>query len=118
MAFTDTKLSYFHSFSKLPVDNDLKLNNAINKSGHTVTSSAVWADDIPYYGKMGSLDDVKSKIEPHARKNDMCYITVGDDKGKTFQYNGENWKDITESLTNGAIIKNADDVPVLLFHKG
>lgn len=119
MAFDTSKLSYFHSFSKLPVDNDLKLNNAINKSGHTVTSSEVWANDIPYYGKMGSLDDVISKIQPNAQKNDMCFITSGKDMGKTFQYDGNNnWIDITSTLIDGAIIKNSKDEPVLLFHKG
>ena len=119
MAFTDTKLSYFHSFSKMPAQNSTTLGNAINKSGHTVTASEVWAQDIPYYGKMGSLDDVKSKVQPYARKNDMCYITAGADKGKTFQYDGDgNWTDITSTLIDGALIKNANDDVVLLYHKG
>ena len=115
MAFTDTKLSYFHSFSKMPAQNSTTLGNAINKSGHTVTASEVWASDIPYYGKMGSLDDVKSKVQPYARKNDMCYITAGTDKGKTFIYDGEgNWTQIT--LTPGMLLKNSKDENVLLYH--
>lgn len=119
MAFENTKLSYFHSFSKMPAQSSTTLGNAINKSGHTVTASEVWAQDIPYYGKMGSLDDVKSKIQPYARKNDMCYITAGADKGKTFQYDGNgNWTDITATLVDGALIKNANDDVVLLYHKG
>ena len=119
MAFTDTKLSYFHSFSKMPAQNGTSLGNAINKSGHTVTASEVWASDIPYFGKMGSLDDVVAKVQPYARKNDMCYITAGADKGKTFQYDGVGvWTDITATLVDGAIIKNAKDEAVLLYHKG
>lgn len=119
MAFTDTKLSYFHSFSKMPAQNGTTLGNAINKSGHTVTASEVWSQDIPYYGKMGSLVDVKAKVEPYARKNDMCYITAGADKGKTFQYDGAgNWTDITSTLIDGALIKNSKDEVVLLYHKG
>jgi hypothetical protein len=119
MAFTDTKLSYFHSFSKMPAQDSTSLGNAINKSGHTVTASEVWAQDIPYYGKMGSIEDVKSKVQPYARKNDMCYITAGADKGKTFQYDGNgNWTDITATLVDGALIKNANDDVVLLYHKG
>lgn len=119
MAFDDTKLSYFHSFSKMPAQNGTTLGNAINKSGHTVTASEVWSQDIPYYGKMGSLVDVKAKVEPYARKNDMCYITAGADKGKTFQYDGAgNWTDITSTLIDGALIKNSKDEVVLLYHKG
>lgn len=119
MAFTDTKLSYFHSFSKMPAQDSTSLGNAINKSGHTVTASEVWAQDIPYYGKMGSIEDVKSKVQPYARKNDMCYITAGADKGKTFQYDGnDTWTDITATLVDGALIKNSKDEVVLLYHKG
>lgn len=119
MAFTTANLSLYHSFSKMPAQNSTTLGNAINKSGHTVTASEVWAQDIPYYGKMGSLDDVKSKVQPYARKNDMCYITAGADKGKTFQYDGDgNWTDITATLIDGALIKNANDDVVLLYHKG
>ena len=119
MAFTTTNLSLYHSFSKMPAQNSTTLGNAINKSGHTVAASEVWAQDIPYYGKMGSLEDVKSKVQPYARKNDMCYITAGDDKGKTFQYDGDgNWTDITATLVDGALIKNANDDVVLLYHKG
>lgn len=119
MAFTTANLSLYHSFSKMPAQNSTTLGNAINKSGHTVTASEVWAQDIPYYGKMGSLDDVKSKVQPYARKNDMCFITAGADKGKTFQYDGNgNWADITATLVDGALIKNANDDVVLLYHKG
>ena len=115
MAFDKPTLSYFHSFSKMPAQNSTTLGNAINKSGHTVTASEVWASDIPYYGKMGSLDDVKSKVQPYARKNDMCYITAGTDKGKTFIYDGEgNWTQIT--LTPGMLLKNSKDENVLLYH--
>ena len=129
MAFNTDKLSYFHSFSKMPVQSGsnfadgTSLGNAINKSGHTVTSSEVWASDIPYYGAMGSLDDIKSKVQPYARKNDMCLVTT---TGKTYIYDGEgNWSlvnadDATNAgvLKAGQLIKNANDEVVLLYHKG
>ena len=119
MSFTKSNLSLYHSFSKMPAQDSTTLGNAINKSGHTVTASEVWASDIPYFGKMGSLDDVVAKVQPYARKNDMCYITAGADKGKTFQYDGVGvWTDITATLVDGAIIKNAKDEAVLLYHKG
>ena len=119
MSFTKSNLSLYHSFSKMPAQDSTNLCNAINKSGHTVTASEVWASDIPYFGKMGSLADVVAKVQPYARKNDMCYITAGDDKGKTFQYDGVGvWTDITATLVDGAIIKNAKDEAVLLYHKG
>lgn len=127
MSFNTDKLSYFHSFSKTPVQSGTNfadgttLGNAINKSGHTVTASEVWAQDIPYYGKMGSLDDVVSKVQPYARKNDMCYITAGTNAGKTFIYDGAgNWTLIngTGTLTAGQLLKNAKDENVLLYHSG
>jgi hypothetical protein len=120
MAFNTDKLSYLHSFSKMPVQSGTNftdgttLGNAINKSGHTVTASEVWASDIPYFGKMGSLDDVKSKVQPYASKNDMCFITT---TKKTYIYDGDDtWTEIT--LKDGDIIKNAKDEAVLLYHKG
>lgn len=120
MAFNTDKLSYLHSFSKMPVQSGANFNdgttlgNAINKSGHTVTASEVWASDIPYFGKMGSLDDVKSKVQPYASKNDMCFITT---TKKTYIYDGDDtWTEIT--LKDGDIIKNAKDEAVLLYHKG
>ena len=129
MAFNTDKLSYFHSFSKMPVQSGsnfadgTSLGNAINKSGHTVTSSEVWGSDIPYYGAMGSLDDIKSKVQPYARKNDMCLVTT---TGLTYIYDGEgNWSlvnadDATNAgkLKAGQLIKNANDEVVLLYHKG
>ena len=127
MSFNTDKLSYFHSFSKTPVQSGTNfvdgttLGNAINKSGHTVTASEVWAQDIPYYGKMGSLADVISKVQPYARKNDMCYITAGDDKGKTYIYDGAgNWTLVNGNgkLTAGQLLKNSEDEDVLLYHEG
>lgn len=129
MAFNTDKLSYFHSFSKMPVQSGsnfadgTSLGNAINKSGHTVTASEVWASDIPYYGAMGSLDDIISKVQPYARKNDMCLVTT---TGKTYIYDGVgNWSLINaDDATNagklkaGQLIKNANDDVVLLYHKG
>ena len=129
MAFNTDKLSYFHSFSKMPVQSGsnfadgTSLGNAINKSGHTVTASEVWASDIPYYGAMGSLDDIKSKVQPYARKNDMCLVTT---TGMTYIYDGAgNWSlvnadDATNKgkLVAGQLIKNSKDEVVLLYHKG
>lgn len=127
MSFNTDKLSYFHSFSKTPVQSGTNfadgttLGNAINKSGHTVTASEVWAQDIPYYGKMGSLADVIAKVQPYARKNDMCYITAGDDKGKTYIYDGTStWTLVNGDgkLTAGQLLKNSKDENVLLYHEG
>lgn len=127
MSFNSDKLSYFHSFSKTPVQSGdnfadgTTLGNAINKSGHTVTASEVWAQDIPYYGKMGSLADVVSKVQPYARKNDMCFITAGADKGKTYIYDGSsNWTLVNGDgyLDAGQLIKNSKDENVLLYHEG
>lgn len=123
MANTDyqDKLSLFHSFSKTPVVSTLGLGNAINKSGHTVSSTEVWSDEIPYFGILSAVSDLESKVAPYAAKNDICkvgstyYIRNGVEysAGKT---TAELWDTIT--LTDGLILKNRFDKDVIKYHKG
>lgn len=127
MSFTQTKLSYYHTFTKLPVEDGLPLGSAINKAGHTVSATEVWTREIPYFGKMGSKDDITAKVTPYAKKNDMVQITSGADSGKIFQRNGiakegktfaELWVEITSQFeVDGAKFKNADDEEVIQYHK-
>lgn len=128
MSFTQTKLSYYHTFTKLPVEDGLPLGSAINKAGHTVSATEVWTREIPYFGKMGSKDDITAKVTPYAKKNDMVQITSGADSGKIFQRNGvakegktfaELWVEITSQFeVDGAKFKNADGEEVIQYHKG
>lgn len=123
MANTDyqDKLSLFHSFSKTPVVSTLGLGNAINKSGHTVSSTEVWSDEIPYFGILSAVSDLESKVTPYAAKNDICkvgstyYIRNGVEYsvGKT---TAELWDTIT--LTDGLILKNRFDKDVIKYHSG
>lgn len=123
MANTDyqDKLSLFHSFSKTPVVSTLGLGNAINKSGHTVSSTEVWSDEIPYFGILSAVSDLEAKVAPYAAKNDICkvgstyYIRNGVEysAGKT---TAELWDTIT--LTDGLILKNRFDKDVIKYHKG
>lgn len=46
MSFTNLN-ELFHIFSKSPVRSGQLLGSARNKSGHTITSSDVWSEDIP-----------------------------------------------------------------------
>lgn len=128
MAFTppSSKLSYYHTFSKLPVEDSLPLGSAINKGGHTVSAAEVWTCEIPYFGKMGSTADITTNVTPYAKKNDMVQITSGADKDKVFRRNGVDktgkafadlWEDITSELVDGAEFKNSDDDTVLVYHK-
>ena len=129
MAFTipTSKLSYYHTFSKLPVEDTLPLGSAINKAGHTVSATEVWTAEIPYFGKMGSTADITSKVTPYAKTNDMVQITSGADKDKVFRRNevdktGKNfndlWIDVTSEFVDGAKFKNANGDEVLVYHKG
>lgn len=127
MSFTQTKLSYYHTFTKLPVEDGLPLGSAINKAGHTVSATEVWTREIPYFGKMGSRDDITAKVTPYAKKNDMVQITSGEDRDKVFQRNGvakegktfaELWVEITSQFeVDGAKFKNADDEEVIQYHR-
>lgn len=62
----------FHIFSKTPVADGQTLASARNKSGHTVTTSDVWAEDIPafFWAPTQSYIDNFKTI---AKDNDLCY---------------------------------------------
>lgn len=123
MANTDyqDKLSLFHSFSKTPVVSTLGLGNAINKSGHTVSSTEVWSDEIPYFGILSAVSDLESKVAPYAAKNDICkvgstyYIRNGVEYSAD-KSTAELWDTIT--LTDGLILKNRFDKDVIKYHSG
>jgi hypothetical protein len=46
----------FHIFSKSPVSSDQGVAQAVNKSGHTVTTSDIWIDDIPWITEASDND--------------------------------------------------------------
>lgn len=79
MAFDKTTLGLYHTFSKTPVDQNsgsaaAQLGNAINKSGHTVQSSEVWAEAIPFYGKAGKTELAHKNLSATANTNDLVQV--------------------------------------------
>ena len=122
MAFDKNTISFYHGFSKTPAAPGTTLGNAINKSGHTVSATEVWTDDIPYFGKMPNTATIHAKVSPYARKNDLCF-TTGDSKiwkkndvvyteGSSFN---DLWTEVTD-FADGYALYNAEDKHVLTYH--
>lgn len=125
MSFTQSKLSYYHTFTKLPVEDGLPLGSAINKAGHTVSATEVWTSEIPYFGKMASTADITAKVTPYAKENDMVQLTTGAEAGNIYRRNsidkeGKNfsdlWEEISAEFVDGAKFKNANGDEVLIYH--
>lgn len=76
----------FHIFSKSPVADGQTLAKARNKSGHTVTTSDIWAEDIPAFFSAPTKVDVE-KFKALAKDNDLCYDDV--EKAIFYFKNGE-----------------------------
>lgn len=93
----------FHAFSKSPIKGDQRLSNAVNKSGHTVTSSEIWTDDIPWFTEVSNETNAIKRAKD-ANYNDIILLaskiykrkgdkTNGASTGTTF---GELWEEYTE----------------------
>ena len=86
MAFIDNIVK-FHTFSKSTVRNDLTLGEAVNPSGHTVTSTQVRTDDIPAFiyswqeSKQDALTWASKNIDAFVRHNDILYYGKGFNQG-------------------------------------
>ncbi len=122
MAFDKNTISFYHGFSKTPAAPGTTLGNAINKSGHTVSATEVWTDDIPYFGKMPNTATIHAKVSPYARKNDLCF-TTGDSKiwkkNDVIYTEGSSFSDLwTEVIdfADGYALYNAEDKHVLTYH--
>lgn len=109
------ELSFYHGFSKTPVEPNTSngsavttLANATTKSGHTVLGAEVWASELPWFGFAPNKDVASTRISGITNKNDLIRIN---DVGKDYIYIGEGgetftketwdtvWREIT--LTNG-----------------
>ena len=122
MAFDNNTISFYHGFSKTPAAPGTTLGNAINKSGHTVSATEVWTDDIPYFGKMPNTATIHAKVSPYARKNDLCF-TTGDSKiwkkNEVVYTEGSSFNDLWTEVTDfadGYALRNAEDKHVLTYH--
>lgn len=108
---TFDELYKYHSFSKAPAASGLKIGQSVNKAGHTVIATDVWAYEIPYMFKVNLVSDLTG-LSP--KKNDLAL--VGSVK-EYYQFNGQIWNNITSTIES-TILQNADGKDVLRLHKG
>lgn len=139
-----TKNESFHIFSKSPVLSDMAVSQAVNKSGHTVSVSDLWSDDIPWFTEVAEEEEA-IKRAGDAKYNDLIlwgsniYKRKGDktngaSSGTTFE---NLWEEFTElkdarnfalsSVTNATPsnivpktieIRNSSDRVVIKYHVG
>lgn len=103
MAFIDTFARY-HTLSKYPVDENTSLANVRNKSGHTVTTSDIWASEIPAFFVVYD-DDTRNSLA--AKEGDLCK------QGSTlYEYKEGAWS-TRNALVDGEVIGG-----VIKYHKG
>ena len=134
----------FHIFSKSPVLSSMAVSQAVNKSGHTVSTNDVWADDVPWFTEVADEAGAITRAAD-ARYNDLIlwgsdiYVRKGDktngaSTGTTFAELWEKHTDLTEArayalgsvttqtptniVTKTVEIKNASDKVVLKYHVG
>lgn len=74
-------LSFYHGFSKTPVEPNTSdgsavttLANATTKSGHTVLGSEVWASEIPWFGLVPSKAVAVTRLSGITKKNDLVRV--------------------------------------------
>lgn len=110
----------FHVFSKSPITPSMGLAQAVNKSGHTTTTSDVWSQDIPWFF---SADDQATALTTgkDAKLNDLVLIGSNVFKRNATAYSDSAaFTDLWESLTleDGTELYNSDNKHVLTYHKG
>lgn len=86
MSFTNLN-EQFHIFSKSPVRAGQTLGSARNKSGHTVTTSDIWAEDIPAFF-YAYTEEQKDKFGSIASENDLCYDKTSD---TLYYFKSDSW---------------------------
>ena len=123
-------LSFYHGFSKTPVEPNTSTGNAVTtlanattKSGHTVSATEVWASEIPWFGLVPSKAVAVTRLSGITKKNDLVRVN-GD---KDYIYIGEGNETFTEAtwstywspitLTNGMVLKNAAGEDVLRYYE-
>lgn len=102
----------FHVFSKSPSSAATSLGSASNRSGHTVTATDVWAEEIPAFYE---VPDMNSTASLSANENDLCRVGNGVAIYKNGAWSLEyaSYMDIPD----GHEFLNASGKPVIRFHK-
>lgn len=144
MAHYLTNNEKFHIFSKSPVLSSMAVSQAVNKSGHTVSTNDVWADDVPWFTEVADEAGAITRAAD-ARYNDLIlwgsdiYVRKGDktngaSTGTTFDELWEKHTDLTAArayalgsvttqtptniVTKTVELKNASDKVVVKYHVG
>ena len=124
-------LSFYHGFSKTPVEPSTSngnaattLANASTKGGHTVIGTEVWAEEIPWFGLVPSRAVAVTRLSGLTKLNDL--VKVDGEGGKVYKYIGADdatfteaqwssfWQEVT--LTNGMTLNNRHNQPVLRYY--
>ena len=102
----------FHVFSKSPSSAATSLGSASNRSGHTVTATDVWAEEIPAFYE---VPDMESTASLNPNENDLCRVGNGVAIYKNGAWSLEyaSYMDIPD----GHEFVNASGKPVIRFHK-
>ena len=103
----------FHIFSKSPVANGQTLATARNKSGHTVTTSDVWAEDIPAFFSASTQKDFE-KFKSLAKDNDLCYYDI---EKSIFYFKKEQWMK-RNALSDGELLANYEASKLGIYNDG
>jgi hypothetical protein len=113
----------FHVFSKSPVTGSQALSQAVNKSGHTITASDIWAQEIPWFYATDSQANA-IKYSKNAKTNDLVDINgsvyIRKDTTK-FPYDAAGSFDSMWSaydLSANPVLKNSAGEEVLRYHEG
>lgn len=124
-------LSFYHGFSKTPVEPNTSTGNAVTtlgnastKGGHTVIGTEVWAEEIPWFGLVPSRAVAVTRLSGLTKLNDL--VKVDGEGGKVYKYIGADdatfteaqwssfWQEVT--LTNGMTLNNRHNQPVLRYY--
>lgn len=116
-----TNYANYHTFSKLQVGNNVNFGGSINRSGHTVTNTDAWLDDVPFFNTFTTPSAALDAVGKSTVKNDLVSIAVaeGDITPGIYRRNEvantdgtKTFSEIFEAYTIGADTK--DGAPVLL----
>lgn len=103
----------FHVFSKSPASNGTTLGGSRLKSGHTTTTSDVWANEIPAF--FNAANQAKFELfSTLAVQDDLCLYD-----GKVYKHNGTEFVSLgtkDEVLVDGATFSK-NSKAVVKYHK-
>lgn len=112
----------YHTFSKLQVGNKVNFGGAINRSGHTVTNTDAWLDDVPFYRAFTTPTAILESVGSALVKNDLVEVTVseGDITTGLYRRNDVAWSDtaaFTDLFASYTIGDDTKDGATVLLNK-